>query len=71
MMITGDSVPIARDVAEQVGIGTKILPAKALKTGTAADKIQLIHESDGFANVFQMTSIKSLSCYKKMAISLA
>lgn len=52
MMITGDSVPIARDVAEQVGIGTKILPAKALKTGTAADKIQLIHESDGFANVF-------------------
>ncbi|EPC74568.1 cation transport ATPase, partial [Lacticaseibacillus paracasei subsp. paracasei Lpp71] len=52
MMITGDSVPIARDVAEQVGIGTKILPAKALKTGTTADKIQLIHESDGFANVF-------------------
>ena len=52
MMITGDSVEIAREIAEQVGIGGKILRASDLKSLNHVEQIKLIRENDGFAEVF-------------------
>lgn len=52
MMITGDSVEIAREIAEQVGIGGRILRASELKALGHEEQIKLIRENDGFAEVF-------------------
>lgn len=52
MMITGDSAPIAREVAGQVGIGDRILRACELHGQSRENQLRLIRESDGFAEVF-------------------
>lgn len=52
MMITGDSAPIAREVAKQVGIGGNILRAAELKDRSREEQLQMIRDSDGFAEVF-------------------
>ncbi len=52
IMITGDSAPIAREVATQVGIGGRILPASELKGASSEEQLKLIQENDGFAEVF-------------------
>jgi H+-transporting ATPase len=51
-MITGDSAPIAREIAEQVGIGGRILRASELKDRSREEQLWLIRENDGFAEVF-------------------
>jgi len=52
IMLTGDSKAIAQEIAEQVGIGNKIMRAGDLK-GLSHDKqLSLIKESDGFAEVY-------------------
>lgn len=52
IMITGDSAPIAREIAEQVGIGRRILRASELKDRSREEQLRLIRENDGFAEVF-------------------
>lgn len=52
IMITGDSAPIAREIAEQVGIGGRILRASELKDRSREEQLGLIRENDGFAEVF-------------------
>lgn len=52
IMITGDSAPIAREVAKQVGIGGNILRAAELKDRSREEQLQMIRDSDGFAEVF-------------------
>jgi len=52
IMITGDSAPIAKEIAEQVGIGGRILRASELKDHTQEEQLKLIQENDGFAEVF-------------------
>ena len=52
IMITGDSAPIAREIASQVGIGGRILRASELKSRSREEQLKLIQQSDGFAEVF-------------------
>jgi len=52
IMLTGDSIPIAREVAVQVGIGGNIKRAADLKGLSHEEQLKLINESDGFAEVY-------------------
>ena len=52
IMITGDSTAIAREIADQVGIGGRILSASSLKGSSREEQLKMIRENDGFAEVF-------------------
>lgn len=52
IMLTGDSIPIAREVASQVGIGGNIKRAAELKGLSHEEQLKLINVSDGFAEVY-------------------
>lgn len=52
IMITGDSTAIAREIADQVGIGGRILSASSLKGSSREEQLKMIQENDGFAEVF-------------------
>lgn len=51
-MITGDHVAIAKEIAENVHLGTDILPASAIQDLPDDKAAQIIEKSDGFAEVF-------------------
>jgi H+-transporting ATPase len=54
-MVTGDQLPIAREIAEQLGMGTNLLDASGFgdtKHHEAAPLAQSIEKADGFAQVF-------------------
>lgn len=51
ILITGDSAPIAREVAQQVGIGSHILRASEWKTSSHDRQLAMVHSCDGFAEV--------------------
>ena len=52
IMLTGDSIPIAREVAAQVGIGGNIKRAADLNGLSHEEQLKLINVSDGFAEVY-------------------
>jgi H+-transporting ATPase len=52
MMLTGDSLPIAREIAGQVGIGSRIRQAVELRGMSPEKQLELISECDGFAEVY-------------------
>lgn len=52
LMLTGDNQAIAREIAGQVGIGTRIHSAKELEGRGHAEQVALIENSDGFAEVY-------------------
>ncbi|MBL4931779.1 plasma-membrane proton-efflux P-type ATPase [Clostridium paridis] len=52
LMLTGDSVAIAREIAEQVGIGNRIKKAGDLNNLNHNEQLELIRNSDGFAEVY-------------------
>lgn len=52
MMLTGDSIAIAKEIASQVGIGNRILRAGELEGLSHDEQLKLIRESDGFAEVY-------------------
>lgn len=54
-MLTGDALPIAKEIASVVGIGNRIVMAGDLKALNKSDEkkiADLIEESDGFAEVY-------------------
>jgi H+-transporting ATPase len=52
IMLTGDNIAIAQEIAHQVGIGSKIIRMGDLE-GLGEDKqVQLVEESDGFAEIY-------------------
>lgn len=67
-MVTGDNVAIAREVASQLGLGRRILPAADLGTGhedlhDAREARRAVERASGFAEVFpehKYTIIKEL-----------
>jgi H+-transporting ATPase len=67
-MVTGDNVAIGREIAAQLGLGRKILPADALGTGhedlhDAKSARSAVERANGFAEVFpehKYTIIKEL-----------
>jgi len=52
LMLTGDSLAIAKEIAGQVGIGQNIVRAGELEGKSHEVQLELIRDSDGFAEVY-------------------
>ena len=52
MMLTGDSINIAREIARQAAIGNKIIRMVNLKDLSETEQAKAIEESDGFAEIY-------------------
>ncbi|MCY0851939.1 MAG: plasma-membrane proton-efflux P-type ATPase [Thermoplasma acidophilum] len=54
-MLTGDAIPIAREIASRIGLGNRIIPAgevaKTFET-SPEEAARLAEESDGFAEIY-------------------
>ncbi|MDD1777063.1 MAG: plasma-membrane proton-efflux P-type ATPase [Candidatus Helarchaeota archaeon] len=52
-ILTGDGLPIAKSIAQQIGIGDDIIPIKELKNApTEEAKFQLLSTKNGFAEIY-------------------
>jgi H+-transporting ATPase len=51
-MVTGDHVAIAKEIGNEVNLGTNILPASSFVDKTDSESGGLIENADGFAQVF-------------------
>ena len=51
-ILTGDALPIAKEVASQLGLGNRIVKISDLRTSAADDLTRRIEESDGFAEIY-------------------
>jgi len=58
IMLTGDSIAIAKEIAEQVGIGNRIMRPSDMEGLNYEKQLNLIKESDGFAEVFPQDKYK-------------
>jgi H+-transporting ATPase len=69
-MLTGDSLPVAKEIAEEVGIGNSIIRASDLGESinqNAIEATQLAEKSAGFAEIYpedKYTIVKSLQVSK-------
>jgi H+-transporting ATPase len=52
MMLTGDSAAIAKEIAEQVGIGDNIVRLPGMRELPAQEQARLAASSDGFAEIY-------------------
>lgn len=52
IMLTGDSLAIAKEIAGRVGIGSRIMRAGDLEGLNNSEQLKAIEESDGFAEVY-------------------
>jgi H+-transporting ATPase len=52
MMLTGDNINIAKEVARQIAIGNKIFRMENLKDLNEAEQARTVEESDGFAEIY-------------------
>lgn len=52
MMLTGDHVAIAREIAKQVGIGDKVIKLSDIKDLKEEEQIKIVKQSDGFAQIY-------------------
>lgn len=51
-MVTGDHTAIAKEVGQQVGIGTNILSTATLLDKSDSEAVRIVEDADGFAQVF-------------------
>jgi H+-transporting ATPase len=51
-MVTGDHSAIAKEIAGQVGLGTKMMPASSFLDKPDREARRIVEEADGFAQVF-------------------
>jgi H+-transporting ATPase len=69
-MLTGDALPIAKEIAKDVGLGENIIRVSDLKESITENPIRAVEmaeESDGFAEVYpedKYTIVKSLQAQK-------
>jgi len=52
IMLTGDNIAIAREIAHQVGIGEKVIRMEELKGLSETEQPKIVEESDGFAEIY-------------------
>jgi H+-transporting ATPase len=52
VMLTGDNIAIAREIARQVEIGTRIIRMDDFRKLNDAEQARLVEESDGFAEIY-------------------
>lgn len=58
IMLTGDNLAIAREIAKEVGIGNRIHIASELNSLSHEKQVELINDSDGFAEVYPEDKFK-------------
>jgi len=51
-MVTGDHAAIAKEIAQQVNLGTHIMPASSFLDKPDRDAQRIVEDADGFAQVF-------------------
>ncbi len=51
-MVTGDALPVAREVARQLGLGRNVTRISDLKVSTNSDVLKLVEQSSGFAEIY-------------------
>ena len=51
-ILTGDALPIAREVMRELGLGGNIGRIPDLKTGTDDDIVRFVEKADGFAEIY-------------------
>jgi H+-transporting ATPase len=51
-MLTGDNIAIAKEIARQVSIGSKIIRMAELRDLNKAEQVRMIEEHDGFAEIY-------------------
>ncbi len=52
VMLTGDNIAIAREIARQVSIGDRIIRMEEFRKMDEAEQVKMIEESDGFAEIY-------------------
>lgn len=52
MLLTGDNLAIAKEIAREAGIGENIFPIGVLLEASEEEKLKIIQNSDGFAEVY-------------------
>ncbi|MCL5028071.1 MAG: plasma-membrane proton-efflux P-type ATPase [Bacteroidetes bacterium] len=52
IMLTGDNISIAKEVAQQVGLGDKIIKLKDIEGLSADEQIKIVNEISGFAEIY-------------------
>ena len=52
IMLTGDNIAIAKEIASQVGIGSKIIRMVDMEGLSEDEQVRIVGESDGFAEIY-------------------
>ncbi|GLI53853.1 plasma-membrane proton-efflux P-type ATPase [Thermodesulfovibrio yellowstonii] len=52
MMLTGDNIAIAKEIARQVGIGDRIIRLEDIKSKSEDEQVKIVGEIDGFAEIY-------------------
>ena len=52
MMLTGDSIEIAKEISNQIGIGNNIIRMEDIKDLSADKQLKFVYECDGFAEIY-------------------
>jgi len=52
LMLTGDSIDIAKEISTQIGIGNNIIRMADIKDLSEAQQIKVINKCDGFAEIY-------------------
>jgi H+-transporting ATPase len=52
MMLTGDNIAIAKEIALQVGIGSKIVRLADIEDLSEEERVRVVGESNGFAEIY-------------------
>ena len=52
LMLTGDNIAIAREIALQVGVGDRIVRMDDLRNLSETEQARIIEETDGFAEIY-------------------
>ncbi len=52
LMLTGDSIDIAKEISSQVGIGNNIIRMSDIKDLSADKQLKIVRECDGFAEIY-------------------
>ncbi len=52
LMLTGDSIDIAKEISNQIGIGNNIIRMADIKDISADQQLKTVNECDGFAEIY-------------------
>lgn len=65
LMITGDSLPIAKQIAAEIDMGTNILTMNDLKNKNEKEQYDILQKCDGFAQVYPEDKYNIVKLFQK------